>query len=332
MVAQVVNVKDEACEVYVGRKHPRFPDSDGFWGNPFVIGRDGDRGEVIQRYSRYVLSRLDMLHRLSELRGKTLGCWCAPLPCHAEVLRDFANIAAPQHQPLPSVFDPLTQPTLAIRRGHANYPSQLARVLGDNAPQTLWLKGNAELLSKVALAVSGSRTPSQTGLAIARQCGRAMYERDVLIVSGYADGIDIAAHQAVLAAGGATIFVLAEGINRLRLKSEIAGLLNERNHLFVSQFAPDALWSGQQVMQRNLTIIGLSDALLITEARADGGTYACGLAAARVHHPFWVLDYASPPPSALGNRTLRERGGQPITVNVNGVADLAPLVSFLAHC
>jgi hypothetical protein len=57
------------------------------WGNPFVIGRDGDRATVIARYRDHHLpSRPDLLARLGELRGKALGCWCSPLACHANVL------------------------------------------------------------------------------------------------------------------------------------------------------------------------------------------------------------------------------------------------------
>jgi hypothetical protein len=57
------------------------------WGNPFVLGRDGDRAAVIAAYrDRYLPSRPDLLARLGELRGKALGCWCAPLACHGDVL------------------------------------------------------------------------------------------------------------------------------------------------------------------------------------------------------------------------------------------------------
>ncbi|HKX02122.1 MAG TPA: DUF4326 domain-containing protein [Methylomirabilota bacterium] len=59
-------------------------------GNPLVLGRDADRSIVIARYRDVHLpSRPDLLARLGELRGKALGCWCAPAPCHAEVLARF---------------------------------------------------------------------------------------------------------------------------------------------------------------------------------------------------------------------------------------------------
>ena len=57
------------------------------WGNPFELGKDGDRATVIAAYrDHYPPSKPSLLGRLGELRGKALGCWCAPLPCHADVL------------------------------------------------------------------------------------------------------------------------------------------------------------------------------------------------------------------------------------------------------
>jgi len=75
--------------VYVGRPSK--------WGNPFIIGRDGTREEVIERYRRLMNSILAsktgklLQQDLEELRGKNLVCWCAPLPCHADVLLELAN-------------------------------------------------------------------------------------------------------------------------------------------------------------------------------------------------------------------------------------------------
>ena len=61
------------------------------WGNPFVIGRDGSREEVIAKYEEYLLNEPKLLRRLHELRGKHLVCWCAPKACHADVLIKHAN-------------------------------------------------------------------------------------------------------------------------------------------------------------------------------------------------------------------------------------------------
>jgi hypothetical protein len=59
--------------------------------NPFRPGPDGSRNEVIALYRRYLLGRPDLLTLLPGLRGRRLGCWCAPDPCHADVIAELAD-------------------------------------------------------------------------------------------------------------------------------------------------------------------------------------------------------------------------------------------------
>lgn len=79
----VVHCKRSAHDVYIGRPSK--------WGNPFVIGRDGSRAEVIQKYRAWAQAKgLDQAAK-TELKGKVLGCWCSPLGCHGDVLAEWAN-------------------------------------------------------------------------------------------------------------------------------------------------------------------------------------------------------------------------------------------------
>jgi hypothetical protein len=71
-----------ADAVYVGRPTK--------WGNPYFIDVDGSREEIIEKYRIY-LETSDLREDLHELKGKDLVCWCAPLPCHADVLLELAN-------------------------------------------------------------------------------------------------------------------------------------------------------------------------------------------------------------------------------------------------
>lgn len=79
----VVHCKRAQFDVYVGRPTR--------WGNPFVIGRDGSRAQVIAKYEAWLREQPELMDALSELRGKVLACWCAPQPCHADVLVRLAN-------------------------------------------------------------------------------------------------------------------------------------------------------------------------------------------------------------------------------------------------
>src|SRR4051812_27107998 len=93
----VVNIaRGEACDLYIGRPGKG---QDGVWGNPFVIGRDGDRATVIAKYERWLQTQPQLLARLPELKGKRLGCFCHPAPCHGDVLARLAD-ALPDPPPL----------------------------------------------------------------------------------------------------------------------------------------------------------------------------------------------------------------------------------------
>jgi len=59
------------------------------WGNPFVIGKDGKRLEVIAKYEQWILHQHNLLLELPELIGHNLGCWCYPKICHGNVLLDL---------------------------------------------------------------------------------------------------------------------------------------------------------------------------------------------------------------------------------------------------
>lgn len=79
----VVHCKKEKYDVYIGRG--------SIWGNPFRIGDDGTREEVIQLYMDYLLRKPELIVRIGDLRGKVLGCFCCPLACHGDILAHLAN-------------------------------------------------------------------------------------------------------------------------------------------------------------------------------------------------------------------------------------------------
>ena len=79
--------------VYIGRagvvfiKGQRYPKQPSPFANPFKVGRDGTREEVLEKFEALMRQRLVVTpHLLSDLEGKTLGCWCKPAACHGDVL------------------------------------------------------------------------------------------------------------------------------------------------------------------------------------------------------------------------------------------------------
>ena len=82
-MTQIVNIRVEKCDVFIGRPSK--------WGNPFVIGKDGTREEVIQKYKAYILTKFPKEYIVSELKDKKLGCYCYPLPCHGDILKEICD-------------------------------------------------------------------------------------------------------------------------------------------------------------------------------------------------------------------------------------------------
>jgi hypothetical protein len=99
---RVVHCRREPYDVYIGRKTRELQGS--IWGNPFQIGRDGTREEVIAKYREYILSKPALLKQLESLRGKTLGCWCSPQACHGDVLIELlSREQLPPEPPIPVI-------------------------------------------------------------------------------------------------------------------------------------------------------------------------------------------------------------------------------------
>lgn len=106
MKTTVVNIK-QAPEgwrsnpqyVYIGRANSRLGLSASVWANPYRIGADGTREEVIERYRIYLLNRLikepELGAHLDALSGKTLICWCKQagkdVPCHGDILAQLID-------------------------------------------------------------------------------------------------------------------------------------------------------------------------------------------------------------------------------------------------
>lgn len=104
MSTVVVNVKHARnFDVYIGRVNETYGLPESPFANPFRVGRDGTREDVIDQYREHLLARPDLLAALPGLCGKRLGCWCAtplmpeltahdlPYRCHGQVVAELAD-------------------------------------------------------------------------------------------------------------------------------------------------------------------------------------------------------------------------------------------------
>jgi len=83
---RLVNCRREESDLFIGRPSK--------WHNPFHIGPDGTREQVVAKYRQWVIRQPRLLREIRSLRGKVLGCNCPPLPCHGEVLAELADLGS----------------------------------------------------------------------------------------------------------------------------------------------------------------------------------------------------------------------------------------------
>lgn len=88
----VSNIRRETFDVYVGRTGLGFTSE---FGNPYRLYKDGTREEIIEKFRTYFYKKInadeEFRKKVLELQGKKLGCWCAPHPCHADIVAKYLN-------------------------------------------------------------------------------------------------------------------------------------------------------------------------------------------------------------------------------------------------
>jgi len=194
-----------------------------------------------------------------------------------------------------------------------HYPVRLLHDLAFDAPPFLYVIGNLVHLRSPTIALVGTRYPSPQGQETAHAYGAALARRGIHVVSGHARGIDTAAHQGALVAGGSTTLVLPCGIFAFRLSPSLERLATTKNILVLSQFSPDATVGREMPVLRNTTIASLADGLVVIESRLRGGSAHAFRQARHLRKPLWTVIYRDPIPlSASGNHSLIAAGAQAI--------------------
>ena len=174
-----------------------------------------------------------------------------------------------------------------------------AELLGDlneieakYAPKQLFLAGHTDIMRRgPRVSIVGSRKASAEGLRRAKALSRRLAEHGVIVVSGLAAGIDRAAHEATIEAGGSTVAVLGTPLDQYypkdnrELQDRIA-----RDHLLVSQFAPGGPVQRRNFPIRNRTMALLTDATVIVEAGEKSGSLHQGWEALRLGRLLFILE------------------------------------------
>lgn len=151
------------------------------------------------------------------------------------------------------------------------YPEMLRNI--PDAPYAIYVKGRLPKTDKKSVAIVGARTCSEYGCAVAQQLGRQLAARGIPVVSGMARGIDTAGHMGALDVGGVTCAVLGCGVDICYPKSNIK-LYTEilEKGCIISEYPPGTEANPRFFPERNRIISGLSDVVVVVEARARSGS------------------------------------------------------------
>lgn len=210
-----------------------------------------------------------------------------------------------------------------LNPGEPGYPALLKEI--KDYPKKLYYIGDIKLLNKRCVAVVGSRNTNQYGRSTAVDIASRLAEKDIVIVSGMARGIDTCAHRGALKAEGKTIAVLGCGVDvcypadNRGLKKEI-----EENGLVISEYPPGTEARTYHFPQRNRIISGLSEITVVVQARNESGALITAeLAAAQGREVCAVPGNIDSQYSLGGNKLIKD-GAHPIV----GVADIMELMGI----
>lgn len=150
----------------------------------------------------------------------------------------------------------------------AGYPKRLQRL--PDPPTIIYVRGNLPDPSKTAVAVVGTHLADAEGIADAVAWGKGLAERDVVVVSGLARGIDGGGHTGALAAQGCTVAVIGSGFDNVYPPEHLA-LAKEivQSGALISEHPPRTELTKAQLVLRNRIIVGLSDAVVVVRLHED---------------------------------------------------------------
>lgn len=201
-------------------------------------------------------------------------------------------------------------------------PDKIVRSLGKCVPKKLFCCGNMSLLRGRTVMVCGARNASPAGIDLAYRCGRLLADSGVVVASGYARGVDIAAHRGALEAGGGTVAFLPYGLCRFRVHRDIADSLDPDCFLAVSELSSWEVFTARSALRRNKFLVALSDAVIVVEPGETRGTWYSAEKASVFEKPLFFLEGSRPETiprlEALGGKRLQVRNGAPVTREVTG--------------
>lgn len=204
--------------------------------------------------------------------------------------------------------DPQTETTIEDLLGRLN------DVERKNAPKKIYYAGDPQILEAgPRVSLVGSRKASTRGLNNARGLAAWLVRRGAVVVSGLAEGIDAAAHQGAIDAGGKTIGIIGTPLDKFYpAKNRALQSLLMREHLVLSQFGRGYPVQPKNFPIRNRTMALIAHATIIVEAQDKSGSLHQGWEALRLGRPLFVLDRLMNDESLAWPTKLAEYGALPL--------------------
>lgn len=209
--------------------------------------------------------------------------------------------------------------------GDADYPPRLLATA--DPPLLLWLQGRRELLSAPSIAIVGSRSPTPQGGDNARAFARALARAGHAIVSGLALGVDAAAHEGALDAGGATIAIVGTGLDQVypRRNAGLAARLLAGGGLIASEYALGMPVLPANFPRRNRIIAGLAQGCLVVEAAVQSGSLITARLAVEAGREVFAIPGSIHSPQARGCHALIRQGAKLVESAEDVLEELPPL-------
>ncbi len=210
-----------------------------------------------------------------------------------------------------------------IARCEPGYPERLAEIA--DPPPLLILLGRIELLAAPGVAIVGARNASANGRMFAKGLASELAAGGLVVISGLARGIDTAAHEGALAAGGATIAVIASGIDvpYPEDNAELMARIAETGAV-VTERPPGSVPQARHFPRRNRLIAGLSQGVVVVEAAPQSGSLITARLAAEQGREVMAVPGSPLDPRHRGTNQLLRDGATLIETAADVRAALGP--------
>ena len=197
-----------------------------------------------------------------------------------------------------------------VSRADVAYPPRLKKRLKNDAPSVLYGCGLQDIMHARSIAIVGSRDVPDSLIEYTRRTASLVAGAGLTVVSGAARGVDRAAMNGALEAGGRAVGVLPGDLERAVMTREHRNLLLEERLVLVSPFDPSLGFTVAQAMQRNKVIYALAEAALVVNADFNrGGTWAGAVEQLKKYSvPLFVRSSGDP---SDGLDALQQRGARP---------------------